>query len=88
MKVLFRSSFERSLKKVLKRKPQLEPVIEERVQAFLDDPFDPSLRTHKLHGELKDLCSFTVASDLRIIFYFNESRDAVFVDIGSHNDVY
>lgn len=88
MKVLFRSSFERSLKKVLKKRPHLEPVIEERIQDFIDHPFNPSLRTHKLHGDLKDLWSFTVASDLRIIFYFNQARDAVLVDIGSHNEVY
>jgi mRNA-degrading endonuclease YafQ of YafQ-DinJ toxin-antitoxin module len=55
---------------------------------FTLDPYDPRLRTHKLSGKLKDLWSFTVDYDERVLFYFTEDDQAVFVDVGSHDEVY
>jgi mRNA-degrading endonuclease YafQ of YafQ-DinJ toxin-antitoxin module len=46
------------------------------------------LKTHKLSGKLKELWSFSVDYDERILFYFIEDEKAVFVDIGSHDEVY
>jgi len=60
----------------------------ERTEVFKSDPFDPQLRTHKLSGKLKDLWSFSVEYDLRVIFYFVDSNRAVFVDTGTHTEVY
>lgn len=54
----------------------------------MKDPFDRSLRTHKLSGKLKDLWSFSLEYDLRVIFYFAEKDKVVFVDIGKHDEVY
>jgi hypothetical protein len=50
--------------------------------------FDQRLRTHKLSGRLKDLWSFSVEYDLRIVFAFLEGDQALFVDIGTHEEVY
>ncbi|MEQ9236866.1 MAG: plasmid stabilization protein [Coleofasciculus sp. E2-BRE-01] len=58
------------------------------MEQFTVDPFEPSLKTHKLSGKLKDLCSFSVDYDERVLFYFTEDGKAVFVDIGSHDEVY
>jgi mRNA-degrading endonuclease YafQ of YafQ-DinJ toxin-antitoxin module len=55
---------------------------------FILDPFDPTLKTHKLSGKLKDLWSFSVGYDERVLFYFTEDEKAVFVDMGSHDEVY
>jgi mRNA-degrading endonuclease YafQ of YafQ-DinJ toxin-antitoxin module len=55
---------------------------------FILDPFDPTLKTHKLSGKLKDLWSFSVGYDERVLFYFTENEKAVFVDMGSHDEVY
>lgn len=52
------------------------------------DPFALSLKTHKLSGKLKDLWSFSLDYDERILFYFTEDQKAVFLDIGSHDEVY
>lgn len=54
----------------------------------MHDPFDPRLRTHKLSGKLEGLWSFSVEFDVRVIFYFTEKDEAVFVDVGSHDEVY
>jgi mRNA-degrading endonuclease YafQ of YafQ-DinJ toxin-antitoxin module len=59
-----------------------------KLEQFTAAPFDPSLKTHKLSGKLKELWSFSVDYDERILFYFTEDEKAVFVDIGSHDEVY
>ena len=57
------------------------------------DPFQPTLKTHKLKGRLDGLWACTVEYDCRIIFLFapdpQGGEDAiVLVDLGSHDEVY
>jgi mRNA-degrading endonuclease YafQ of YafQ-DinJ toxin-antitoxin module len=80
IKVSFSSSFRRSFKKRIKGKAKLE--------AFTKNPFSPSLRTHKLSGKLENLWSFTIEYDQRVLFYFIDNKNAVFIDIGNHDEVY
>jgi len=89
MEVAFSSSFRKSFRKRVKDTP-LESSFWDAVQAFIDNPGDPALRTHKLSGRLKGLWSFSVAYDLRVVFYFTETKPvkAVFVDVGNHDEVY
>jgi len=88
MNVAFSSSFQRAFRKRIERSPAMEERFWTRVEWFADDPFDPRLRTHKLSGELSDLWSFSITYDVRVIFYFTGEDNAVFVDIGSHDEVY
>jgi mRNA-degrading endonuclease YafQ of YafQ-DinJ toxin-antitoxin module len=46
------------------------------------------LKTHKLSGRLKDLWSFKISYDMRVVFYFAEKDKVVFVDMGKHEEVY
>jgi mRNA-degrading endonuclease YafQ of YafQ-DinJ toxin-antitoxin module len=46
------------------------------------------LKTHKLSGRLKDLWSFKISYDMRVVFYFAEKDNVVFVDMGKHEEVY
>jgi mRNA-degrading endonuclease YafQ of YafQ-DinJ toxin-antitoxin module len=41
-----------------------------------------------LSGELKGLWSFSIEYDCRVIFEFIEDNKALFIDIGSHDEVY
>jgi mRNA-degrading endonuclease YafQ of YafQ-DinJ toxin-antitoxin module len=41
-----------------------------------------------LRGKLKDLWSFSIEFDLRVVFYFEEEKECVFIDIGTHEEVY
>ena len=86
--IAFSSSFKRAFKKRVAGDTDAEARFWERTDVFKSDPFDPQLRTHKLSGKLKDLWSFSVEYDLRVIFYFVDSNRAVFVDIGTHTEVY
>ncbi|MBW4592726.1 MAG: hypothetical protein KME46_07350 [Brasilonema angustatum HA4187-MV1] len=60
----------------------------QKLEQFTIDPFDTSLKTHKLSGKLKDPWSFSIDYDERVLFHFAENAKAVFVDIGSHDEVY
>jgi len=88
VEVSFSSSFKRAFKKRIKGNADLEARFWQKMEQFAVDPFDPSLKTHKLSGKLKELWSFSVDSDGMVLFYFTEEEKAVFVDIGSHDEVY
>jgi addiction module RelE/StbE family toxin len=88
VEVSFSASFKRAFKKRIKGNSNLEARFWQKLEQFIKEPFDPSLKTHKLSGKLKDLWSFSIDYDERIVFYFIEDEKAVFVDIGSHDEVY
>lgn len=88
VEISFSSSFRRAFKKRIKGNLDLEARFWQKVEQFTIGPFDQSLKTHKLSGKLKELWSFSVEYDERVLFYFTENGNAVFVDIGSHDEVY
>jgi addiction module RelE/StbE family toxin len=92
MKVVWSNGFKRSFKKVTKKNPQLINKITKTLKQLADDPFTPSLKSHKLGGDLAGLWSCSVAYDCRIIFNFSEAGQLLevvilLVDIGSHDEV-
>jgi plasmid maintenance system killer protein len=54
---------------------------------FRNDPFDPKLRTHKIHHlsslYKKTIYAVRIEDDLRAVFYF-QGEEVVSVDIGTH----
>jgi len=53
--VLLRSSaFMRNAKKNVKNKPEIAQNIQNTLERLCVDPFNPSLKTHKLKGQLQD----------------------------------
>jgi addiction module RelE/StbE family toxin len=89
MEVSFSDSFKKAYKKRLKSK-ETEKEFWIRLELFINDPFDAKLKTHKLSGKLKGLWSFSLEHDLRILFFFTKDKPkkVVFVDIGTHDEVY
>ena len=88
MEVSFSSAFKRAFEKRIKGNIDLEERFWQKLEQFTIGPYEPSLKTHKLSGKLKDFWSFSVDYDERVLFYFTEDEKAVFVDIGSHDQVY
>jgi mRNA interferase YafQ len=85
--------FKKSFKRLLKKNPQLQDKILAVLELLGNDPFTPSLKSHKLTGQLQGLWSCSVAYDCRIIFAFKkdsvtEENLIVLIDIGSHDEVY
>ena len=59
------SSFKRAFKKLVRRQPELQEPIEERLRLLAADPFDPLLQTHKLKGKLTGSWACSVEYDCR-----------------------
>jgi mRNA interferase YafQ len=87
------SGFRKSFRKLIKKNPQLQQKILAVIALLGDDPFAPSLKSHKLTGQLDGLWSCTVNYDCRLIFAFRKDEETdddllVLIDIGSHDEVY
>ena len=88
IEVAFSSSFKKAFKKKIKRNKEVEKLFWEKLKIFIENPFSPQLKTHKLSGELRNLWSFSLEYDLRVVFFFAEENKVVLVDIGTHEEVY
>jgi mRNA interferase YafQ len=86
--LIWGSSFKRAYKRVTATNPDLKQKIAQALEPFADNPFHPSLRTHKLSGKLKGLWAFVVAYDCRVVFQFLDDQDVLLIDIGKHDEVY
>lgn len=59
----------------------------EKEKIFRNNPFDPTLRNHKLHGKDKHAWAFWIDYNYRIKFIFLDGGEVLFLDIGTH-DIY
>ena len=87
------TTFKRAFKRLTKKKPHLKKKIFDTLNILANDPFTPSLKSHKLTGQLEGLWSCTVIYDCRIIFALRKDPESgndliVLIDIGSHDEVY
>lgn len=82
MKILYLPKFAREYKKLPRR---IQELAERREKMFRKNPFDPRLKTHKLHGELGDFYSFSINYEYRIIFDFLDGETVRFYKVGTHN---
>ncbi|MGD0280845.1 MAG: type II toxin-antitoxin system mRNA interferase toxin, RelE/StbE family [Dissulfurispiraceae bacterium] len=74
-------------KKLLQKNPTLKETFEDLLDRLSNNPFDPTLHTHPLTGELQGKYACSLTHDLRIIFRMYD--DIVhLLDIGSHDEVY
>ena len=88
VEIEFAPSFQRAYKKKVSPGSDRHSRFLAKVKAFMQDPFDPSLKTHKLSGKLRDYWSFSIEYDLRVVFYFEDDDTVVFFDLGTHDEVY
>lgn len=89
MEVSFSDSFKKAYRKRVKA-TDAESLFWQKLDLFISDPFESKLKTHRLSGKLKDLWSFSLDYNLRVIFYFTKDKQkkAVLIDIGTHDEVY
>jgi addiction module RelE/StbE family toxin len=88
MRIAFDPSFKRAYRKRIAPSEKLQKKFEELLPVFISHPFDARLKTHKLSGRLQGLYSFSVDYDTRVVFYFEGEDKAVFIDVGTHDEVY
>ena len=88
IEITFSPTFQRAFRKRIKGNTDLQAKFWQKIEQFQQDPFQPTLRTHKLSGKMKNTWSFSIEYDARVIFYFTDDGKAVFIDIGTHDEVY
>ena len=77
------SRFTRSYKKMSLR---IKEDFGEKIERFKTHPFDSTLGTHKLHGNLDDYFAFCLRDGYRVLFDFEGDNNVLLVNIGSHDD--
>lgn len=77
----------KKLRKIERKDKKLTLRIERQLALFSQNPKHPSLRLHKLTGELQDLWSISITKSVRMVYL--QKRDEIhFTDIGTHDEVY
>jgi len=75
--------------KQFKKQPEkIKRAFAERISVFVDDVHHPTLNTHKLSGNLKNLWSFNVSGDVRVVFDKSYANIIILEAIGSHSELY
>ena len=91
-RALLRSAaFVRAAKCSVRRTPQRADALRSTLQLLADDAFHPSLRTHKLQGDLAECWACSAGYDLRVVFQFVRYQGAeaiLLLSVGTHDEVY
>ncbi|MEM8780866.1 MAG: type II toxin-antitoxin system mRNA interferase toxin, RelE/StbE family [Cyanobacteria bacterium P01_G01_bin.49] len=94
MKIAWTPQSLRAFKRIIRKRPDFRPLIEQTLRQLAKDPFDRSLRTHKLKGDLSNVwsCSIDYYNN-RILFEFIENPEdqeeaILLLNLGSHDEVY
>ncbi len=80
------AKFLRSLGHFLEKHPELEDRIGEITNKIIDGE-RAGLYIHTLHGPLKGLSAARISQQYRLVFAL-EPGAIIFIDIGSHDEVY
>jgi addiction module RelE/StbE family toxin len=86
-KVFLSKKFRKNYKKRIYPYQSKVSKFKQRLNLFIDNQNNPILRDHALKGEKNTFRSFSIAGDIRVIYYIKVDT-CVFLDIGSHNQVY
>ena len=85
MKISFHKNFVKQYKSLnAKQKKKTQ----ERLELFLNNPFNLVLNNHPLKGKYLDYRSINIGGDLRAIYKFVSDSECIFVEIGTHNKLY
>lgn len=78
----------KDLEKIYKKNKKLFQQIEKQITRFEQNPKHPSLRTHKLTGNMKNLWSISISEGYRMVYILLDEGTALFVKIGTHAQIY
>ena len=85
MRIYFHKNFGKQYKK-LKKKEQRKAL--ERLEMFLENPFNAKLNNHPLKGKYIDYRSINITGDLRAVYKFISEEECIFVVMGNHSNLY
>ena len=85
MKPEYHKNFRRQFDKL---SVKIQDKFEKKLSLFLQNQFHPFLNNHSLAGEYKDCRSINIAGNIRAIFYVKQNGGVIFINIGSHSELY
>ncbi len=92
MQLVKSNKFGRDYVKIFKGNPSIGLKIDNVLRKLEINPFDPTLKTHKLKGKFEGIWSSKVTNDIRIIFEIlqDEKEELVIhlLAVGKHDEVY
>lgn len=88
IEIHFHKKFQKNYFRRIKYNKNLDRIFHEKVDLFTMDPNCKILNNHYLIGGMKGLYSFSITGDVRIIYRWIDENIVLFLDIGSHNQVY
>lgn len=81
--------FIKTTKKFLKKHPNLVDKFKQTILKLENNPFEPSLKLHKLQGNLDKFHAVRLTYEYRIVLILVVcDKQIVIIDIGTHDDVY
>ncbi len=80
-RILVTSDFGKSFRRLPRH---VQDLLARKEEWFKANPFDPRLRTHRLHGRLQDYWAYSVNRQYRVLFRFASLRVVVYYDVGTH----
>ena len=90
-KLIWTQRFIKASEKFISKNPELIDTFKSTITRLEQDPFDPTLKTHKLKGKLSGLLSCSINYYFRIVFlldYSSKPAQIILLNIGSHEQVY
>ncbi len=82
MVIIISPRFEKNYKKL---PVEIKIKAKAKESIFRLNPFDPRLRTHKLHGKEREHWAFCIDQSYRIKFLFIAKDEVLFLDVGTHS---
>ncbi len=88
-KIIIGDAYKKRVTKFLKKHPDMFKRYAKAMSILEVDPFHPSLRLHKLKGNLNEYYSVSINMEYRVVIDFLiVDKEIIPIDIGSHDDVY
>lgn len=88
-KIIEPASYKKRAVKFFKKHPDLFERYAKTIRLMELDVFHPSLRLHKLKGNLSEYHSISISMQYRIVVEFViEDEKIILINIGMHDDVY
>lgn len=79
--ITYSEKFKKHYKKLSKTE---QDFFKAKIKLFLENTLHPSLRVKKIQGT-ENLFEFSVNMDIRVIWYYENDKLVVLVDIGHHD---
>lgn len=85
MEIEYADEFE---KRYIELPNQIKIKAEKQEKLFRSNPFHPSLHTEKLSPKSREVWSFRIDKNYRIIFRFLDKDKILFLNVGHHHWIY